>query len=149
MLYHFALFTEDNQKAIPYLQRILTLPRSSENYWFREQAFELLAEHYFEQEDYIRASELFARQPDDPRSLFLKGKMLLLQQQQQRAIHELEQSFELARLNYDDQTALQAALALYQLSLAKPKQQAEYLAYIQSNAGNEWLTQHQIELAEQ
>jgi len=147
VLYHFALYTQDNHQALPYLQRILTLPRSEENYWIQDQTFELLVEHYLDSGELTKAAELFDRQENNPGRLLLKARLLLLQQQESSAFSVLEQSFELARLHYNNRAALRAALMLYELSVDQPQQKAQYLAYMQANAGQEWLAQHKLEVA--
>ena len=145
--YHFALFTEDNSKAVPYLEQILTLPRTARNYWVLDDAFDMLVNYHLEQQDFGSALSLFPEVVKAPKKLVLKAKVFQAQQQPQQAQALLQTAFEQARLAYDKATGLQAALMLYQLSAGEPKVRAEYLAYLQSNAKPGWLKQHQAVLA--
>ena len=144
--YHFALFTQDNSKAIPYLERILELPRSAQNYWIQDSAYERLIYHYIEQSDFSRAHQLVQDPEDSPRKLLLKAKVFQAEQKPELALPLLDKAFEQARLNYDNDTGLQVALMLYRLS-TEPKVRGEYLAYMESNASPAWLERHNIELA--
>ncbi|WDE00831.1 winged helix-turn-helix domain-containing protein [Thalassomonas actiniarum] len=145
--YHFALFTEDNTKAIPYLERILTLPRSAQNYWVQDHAFEMLVNHHIEQQDFAAAHSLFTDHGERPKTLVLKAKVFHAQKKPGEAKPILEKAFELARLAYDIGTGIEAALMLYQASSDQPKRRAEYLAYLESNAKADWLKQHNAILA--
>ncbi|WDE13577.1 winged helix-turn-helix domain-containing protein [Thalassomonas haliotis] len=145
--YHFALFTEDNTKAIPYLERILTLPRSSQNYWVLDHAFEMLVNHHIEQQDFSAALALFVGHSERPKSLVLKAKVFQAREKLLEAKPLLQKAFELARLEYDIGTGIQAALMLYQVSSGQPKVRAEYLAYLESNAKPDWLKRHSVILA--
>ena len=145
--YHFALFTQDNSKAVPYLEQILTLPRTARNYWVLDGAFDMLVNHYLELQDFTGALALFPDEVKDPKKLVLKAKVFLAQQLPGQAQPLLQRAFERARLAYDNVTGLQAALMLYQLSAGQPKVRAEYLAYLESNAKPGWLKQHKVILA--
>ncbi|WP_281556904.1 winged helix-turn-helix domain-containing protein [Thalassomonas sp. RHCl1] len=145
--YHFALFTEDNTKAIPYLERILTLPRSAQNYWVQDHAFEMLVNHHIEQQNFAAAHSLFTDHAERPKTLVLKAKLFQAQEKSGEAKPLLEKAFELARLAYDIGTGIEAALMLYQVSSAEPKLRAEYLAYLESNAKPDWLKRHNAILA--
>ncbi|WDE03609.1 winged helix-turn-helix domain-containing protein [Thalassomonas viridans] len=145
--YHFALFTEDNSKAIPYLERILTLPRTAQNYWVLDNAFEMLVNHRLEQQDFTGALAMFSGVADSLKKQVLKAKVMQARQEPEQAKPLLQKAFERARLEYDIGTGLQAALMLYQLSTGQPKARAEYLAYLESNAKPGWLRQHNVVLA--
>ena len=144
--YHFALFTQDNSKAIPYLERILTLPRTVQNYWVHDDASELLVSHHIENKDYSKAHSLIAPASRSPKKLVLKARILRSENKLAEAKSALEQAFELARLDYDTKASIDAALILYRLTSSQPKVQAEYFAYLQSNANPDWLKQRDIVL---
>jgi len=146
--YHFALFTDDNKIAIPYLEKVMAQPRSGQNYWVQDQAAEMLVEHYLDNKDYDAAHRIVKTQPVQPKHMVLKAKIWHHQQQPDSARKLLDKAFDQARLEYDVTTGLQAALLLYQLSPSQPQLRAEYLAYMQSNADKTWLIQHQAELSQ-
>ena len=146
--YHFALFTKDNKVAVPYLEKVLALPRSAQNYWVQDQATEILVEHYLDNKNYDAAHLVVKTQPIRPKQMVLKARIWHHQQQLDSARQLLDQAFEQARLEYDVTTGLQAALLLYQLTPTQPQLRAEYLAYMQSNADQAWLTRHQAELSQ-
>ncbi|TQV88736.1 winged helix-turn-helix domain-containing protein [Aliikangiella coralliicola] len=156
--FHFALFSRDktpienktlsgnNASAIPYLERILELPRTAQNYWVQDDAIEMLVNYNIENKDFTSAHQLFGDSLNHPKKLILKAKVYLAEEKSSEAIPLLQKAFELARLDYDTRSGLQAALMLYQLSTV-PQIRAEYLAYIKSNARPEWLKQHNELLA--
>lgn len=147
--YHFALFTQDNTKALPYLKHILALPRTAQNYWVHDDAFEMLVQHYLEQGDFTQARAQFTKVRKSPKQLLLLAKVMQAQQQTTEVKDTLQQSFDLARLQHDTHSALQAALMLYQLSSTEPEKQAEYYAFIESNASKNWLKINNDVLAKQ
>ena len=142
--YHFALFSQDNIKAIPYLKRIISLARTTNNYWVQDQAFALLVQNYIEEKDFTLAHALFDAKLSSSVKMVLKAKIYQAQQQRELALALLRKAFELARLEYDIYTGLAAALVLYQLTSDKPNTQAKYWAYLEKNAEQEWLKQHNV-----
>lgn len=147
--YHFALFNQDNNKATPYLNKILALPRTENNYWVQDQAFTLLIQNHIEEKAFSLAHELLGEAVSSPVKLVLKAKVYQAQQQNEKAISLYKEAFELARLQYDIYTGLQAALGMYVLTKHEPKTQAIYGAYLQQNAEDIWLKQHNLLIASQ
>jgi len=145
--YHFALFTDNNEKAIPYLERILTLPRTVQNDWILDLSFEMLINLHIEHQTFSSAHALFKNPPNSPKELLLKARLFQAEQKFALAQPLLIKAFELARLKHDIHTGLQAALTLYRLSAAQPKIRAQYIAYIESNAKPSWLKHHNVVLA--
>ena len=142
--YHFALFAGDGDKAQPYLERLLALPRTAQNYWVHDDAFEMLFDHHIGKNAFDQADTLLAKAGQGADKLVLRAELHLAQHQPELARPLLVQAFDEARLNFDDRTGLTAALALYRLSADQPALRAEYQAYLESNASPEWLLQHQL-----
>jgi len=142
--YHFALFSQNNDKATPYLKRILALPRTASNYWVQDQAFELLIENYIENNEFLLAHSLFKKTLTSPVKMLLKAKVFQAQNQDSLALPLFEKAFELARLENDKYTGLNAALGLFVLTKAEPNTQAKYWAYLENNAEIKWLKQHNV-----
>jgi len=142
--YHFALFIKDNIKAIPYLHKILALPRTANNYWVQDQAFELLVQNFIDAGDYHLAHELFAARLTSPVKMLLQAQVYLAQQQNNLALPLLNEAFAVARLEHDVYTGLRAALALYRLTKHDAYLRARYWAYLQENAERNWLLQHDV-----
>jgi len=151
--YHFAIFSKeatsvkDKATAIPYLERILTLPRTVQNYWVLDNALEMLVSYHLDNNDFDNAHSLFTNKQLKAKELVLKAKVFQAQQKLDKAKPLLLKAFELARLNFSTHTGLEAALMLYQISHESPIIKAEYLAYIQSNASENWLKRHREEIA--
>jgi len=139
IFYHFAIFTQDHKKALPYLKKILALPRTVRNGWIIDHATELLADQYIEQQDYQLAMSLLDNQPGSPKYMISMAKIYHAQQSQQKARSHFEKAFELARLQYKPHIAIDSALMLFQLTAQEPEVQAEYLDYLQRFANKDWL----------
>ncbi len=137
--FHFAIFTQDNNKALPYLEKIIGLPKTKRNGRFIDHATEMLIDQYIEQQDYALALSLSGKQPDSPKHMLSLAKVYHAQDQQEKARSYFVKSFELARLQYKIHIAIESSLMLYQLSAQQPEIQAEYLDYLQRNANEEWL----------
>ena len=146
--YLFAELNTDMEKAIPYYNEVLSLPRSQQNYWVQDQAFEKLAAYLISQEQFADAHLLLSDPKNNAKKLLLKGKLLLAEQKPVKARNILVKAFEQARLSFDNQSALKSALLLYHLSEDQPKAQAEYLAYLETNAKPDWIALHAIALNE-
>ncbi|WP_281557004.1 winged helix-turn-helix domain-containing protein [Thalassomonas sp. RHCl1] len=139
VFYHFAIFTQDNNKALPYLEKILALPRTARNGWIIDHASEMLIDHYIEQQEYDLALSSIDTQLESPKNMLLLAKIYHAQQAQEKARPYLEKAFELARLQYKTRIAIDSALMLFQLNAHQPEVQAEYMAYLQGNANKKWL----------
>ncbi|WDD97105.1 winged helix-turn-helix domain-containing protein [Thalassomonas actiniarum] len=139
VFYHFAIFTRDNSKALPYLEKILALPRTARNGWIIDHASDMLIEHYIEQQDYQTALSSLDNQPESPEKMLSLAKIYHGQQAQEQARPYFEKAFELARLQYKTRIAIDSALMLFQLSAHQAEKQAEYMAYLQENANEKWL----------
>ncbi len=152
--YHFALFAQQENQAsngladdngssqqisVTYLERILALNRTTDNFWVQDAAFELLVKHYLGDGDFASALKQFDSRKLSPKWMLLKAEVLFAQNQAVQAKQLLESAFEQARIEYDTRTGIDAALKLHRLSTGDPVAQAEYLAYLESNANIEWL----------
>jgi|GEM_PF-5363569 len=147
VFYHFAIFTQDNNKARPYLEKILGLPRTARNGWIIDHATEMLIDHHIEQQDYALALSLLGKNPDSANEMILLAKVYHAQKSHEKSRTYFEKAFELARLQYHKRIAIDAALMLFKLSAQQPEIQAEYLAYLQRNANKKWLTKQMNILA--
>lgn len=139
VFYHFAIFTQDNEIALPYLKKILSLPRTVRNGWIIDHATEMLVDQYIVQQDYKLALSLLEKQPGTPKYMISMAKIYHAQQAKEKARAYFEKAFELARLQYKTHIAIDSALILFQLSQQQAEKQAEYLAYLQRNANKKWL----------
>jgi DNA-binding winged helix-turn-helix (wHTH) protein len=155
VFYHFALFSQhkkndkqgvSKQKSdlgsdtfLVYIKRILELPKTSDNYWIHDSAFEMLVKHYITEQEFETARELFPSQNLSPKQLYLKADLLRVQNKERQALSFFEAAFEQARIKYDTRTGIDAALMLYHLSNKNSKTQSEYRAYLESNANKDWL----------
>lgn len=155
--YHHALFSQLGERNmaskggssslntfVVFLKRILKLPRTTDNFWVHDEAIELLVNHYIESEDYVSANAVLIGRSDTPKRYFLKAKILLSAHHNGEALNLFERAFQQAKIDYDSRTAIESALKLYQLSESFPKRQAEYLAYLESNAQDSWLKEKLI-----
>lgn len=146
VFYHSALFAkyrdQQSEYYATYLQKILTLPRTIDNFWVLDEALELLVRHFIKKQNYQAAHALFENLAITPRRQLLTAEVLLAQEMTQAATALLEQSFEQALIEYDNRTAIEAALWLYKLSKNDSKSQSEYLAYLQANTKPEWQRKH-------
>ncbi|WP_019026557.1 winged helix-turn-helix domain-containing protein [Colwellia piezophila] len=137
--YHFVIFTKDNSKALPYLEKILLLPRTIHNTWVIEHSTELLIEQYIVQKDFDLARSLLQSRPESPDSLVLTAKLHHATDNKNEARQYFLKAFELARLEHNTHMAVHAAFGLYQLNSHAPKIQAEYMDYLERNALKAWL----------
>lgn len=142
--FHFALFTEDNALALPYLKRILNIPRTASNYWVLDHALEMLVTYYIEVRDFESAHALFDGAIKQPAQLLLKAQVLLAQDLIDDARPLLKEAFNKARLTHNKPASLNSALALYQLAYSTPEIKREYLAFLQTNGSQQWLKQHGV-----
>ena len=152
--FHFALFSQDNDKAPPYLHKVLTLARTSQNYWIQNSALEMLVNHHIAQHAFTDAHELFRKPipgiiPSAPQSIYLQARIHQTQGQPKQAHALFKQAFHQANLNFDRRTAIESAHALFNLSVHNPISQSEYLAFLQSNAHESWLEQNLTNVASQ
>jgi len=137
--YHFAIFTKDNSKALPYLEKILLLPKTIHNAWVIDHSTELLIDQYIEQKDFDLAKSLLKNRPESPAFLILTAKLYHATDKKKQAHTFYEKAFELARLEHNVHMAVHAAFGLYQLNNHRPKIQAEYMDYLERHAAKEWL----------
>ncbi|MBQ4845764.1 winged helix-turn-helix domain-containing protein [Pseudoalteromonas sp. MMG005] len=142
--FHFALFTQDNALALPYLKRILTIPKTANNYWVLDNALEMLVSYYIEVRDFKSAHALFNDTVKQPAQLQLKAQVLLAQDLFDDARLLFQEAFNTARLTHNRLVSLNSALALYQLTHSIPELKSEYLAFLQTNASPLWLKQHGV-----
>ena len=155
VLYHFALFAQqekdtltkaskqshetDQDAFLVYLTKILELPRTFDNYWVHDAAFELLVNQYITQHRYEKAEKLFPKKNLSTKQLYLMAQLLSAQNKQKQARDLFVLAFDQARLEYDIRTGVDAAFWLYHFSAKDPKAKSEYRAYIESNTSKAWL----------
>jgi len=137
--YHFAIFTQDNHKSVPYLEKVLNLPRTNRNYWIIDHATELLIDQYIEQQDYHLAQSLVKSLPESPKFLLSRAKLYHATNEINEALSYYNKAFELARLEHNGHLGVHAAFGLFQLTAQHPKEQAEYKDYLDRNAKKSWL----------
>ncbi len=137
--YHFAIFTKDKSKAVPYLEKVLLLPRTNRNYWIIDHSTELLIDQYIEQQDYDLAQSLLTKLPESPKFLLSRAKLYHAVDKNNEARSYYEKAFELARLEHNAHMGVHAAFGLFQLNAQQPIKQAEYMDYLDRNAKKEWL----------
>jgi len=101
-------------------------------------------QNYIEEEEFLLAHTLFEKQLTSPVKMVLKAGVYQAQQQNELAMPLLKKAFELARLDYDIYTGLRAALGLYRLTKTIPNTQAKYWAYLEKNAEENWLKEHNV-----
>jgi len=138
--YHLVKFTNDNSKALPYLEKILRLPKTMDNAWVIDHATELLIEQYIEQKDFDLAKILLQKRPESPESLVLTAKLYHATDKHDEARSYFSKAFELSRLEHNAHMAVHAAFGLFQLNSHDPKIQAEYMDYLERNALKTWLS---------
>lgn len=139
--YHFAIFTQDTAKAQPYLEKILTLPRTIRNGWIIDDATEKLVDQYIEQKNYHLAKSILVDLPESPKYMLSRAKLSHATNERDKALMYYEKAFELSRLEHDRHLGVHAAFGLYQLHDQQPKIQAEYWDYLERNALKEWLNE--------
>jgi DNA-binding winged helix-turn-helix (wHTH) protein/tetratricopeptide (TPR) repeat protein len=139
--YHFALFTQDRAKELPYLEKILSLPRTARNGWIIDDATEKVIDQYIEQQNYPSAISLLNQQAETPKYMLSWAKIYHATGKLKKARSYFEKSFELARLDYNPHVGSHAAFSLFQLSHQQPELQAEYMDYLERNANKEWLNE--------
>jgi len=147
--YHLALFSQhSNQQSksksphnehVAYLERILLLPRTLDNFWIHDEAMELLINHYKEEENYASAYSILSNKAQTPKRLYLKAELLMAQHKKNEAIALFEQAFEKANIDYDKRTAIESAVKLYHLYSDDIKKRSIYIAYLETNAKSDWL----------
>jgi len=145
--YHFAIFTNDNNKALPYLEKILELPRTKHNAWVIDHSTELLIDQYIERQEYDLAQTLLTTLPESPKFLLSRAKLLHVTEHNLEAHSYYEKAFELARLEHNRHLGVHAAFGLFQLTAHLPNVQAEYMDYLDRNAKKEWLNDQMKNLA--
>lgn len=147
--YHLALFSQHTNQVskskslhnehVAYLERILLLPRTLDNFWIHDEAMELLINHYKEEENYAAAYSILSNKAQTPKRLYLKAELLMAQYKKVEAIAHFEQAFEKANIEYDKRTAIESAVKLYHLYTDDLKKQSIYIAYLETNAKSDWL----------
>ena len=145
--YHFAIFTKDKAKELPYLEKILTLPRTARNGWIIDDAIEKVIDQYIVDKKYEQAISLLnEQQSESAKYMFSWAKIYQATNEHQQARSYFEKAFELARLDYDAHIGSHAAFALYAMSMQQPERQAEYLDYLERNASKQWLNEQMSHL---
>jgi DNA-binding winged helix-turn-helix (wHTH) protein len=137
--YHFAIFTQDLSKSVPYLEKILALPRTANNDWVIDHATELLIAQYIERQEFELALILLEDLKGSAKYMLSMARIYQAKQLNSKASSHFEKAFELARLNYEVHIAVDSALALYSISEQYPVTQAQYLDYLKGNTSAEWL----------
>jgi len=145
--YHLALFASDKKEAESYYLKVLSLPKSTQYQWLYESATEDLLSWYIEQKQWQAAASLFLSQPKSSFNLNQRAKLLHATKDYPAAIDIAKRAFDQARLNYQHNNALHAALLLYQLHAELHETYTvDYQNYISENASKFWLNKHKDEL---
>ena len=145
--YHLALFATAKQEAESYYLKLLSLPKIAKYQWLYESSTEDLLSWYIDQEKWQEALSLFQSQPENSFNLSQRAKLLLAMDDNVAARRIGKRAFDQARLNYQHNNALHAALLLYQLQAQSSDPHIrDYQAYISQNASKFWLDKHQAEL---
>jgi DNA-binding winged helix-turn-helix (wHTH) protein/tetratricopeptide (TPR) repeat protein len=147
--YHLALFSQHmnqlsqsqtpHNEHVVYLEKILLLPRTLDNFWIHDEAMELLINHYKQKGDYALAYSLLSNESQTPKRLYLRAELLMAQHKKVEAIAFFEKAFEKANIDYDKRTAIESAVKLYHLYNDDVKKQSVYIAYLETNAKRDWL----------
>lgn len=140
--YHMALFAKGSEQAVPFLQQLLALPRTANNFWVIDQGFERLVRWHISNQQYEQANDLLMHSTQNTATSYLLGQLYQAQGNQVDAINAFEQAFDSARTNFDVNAGLKAAMSLY--TLVAPQQRAKYLAYMQKHGETSWLVQNQL-----
>ena len=145
--YHLGLFASDKKEAESYYLKILSLPKLAKYQWLYESAIEDLLSWYIENKHWDKAISLFHSQPENSFNLSQKARLFKAEGKFNDAFNIAKSAFDQARLNYQHNHALHAALLLYQLQkhINQPHT-PDYQNYIKHNASNFWLDKHKHEL---
>lgn len=145
--YHLALFAPDKKEAESYYLKVLSLPKLTKHQWLYESTTEDLLTWYIEKKQWQDALALFHSQPENSFNLSQRARLLHAQKDYIGAINSAKQAFDQARLNYQYNNALHAALLLYQLQEHLiDSQTPDYINYISKNASKFWIEKHKNEL---
>jgi DNA-binding winged helix-turn-helix (wHTH) protein/tetratricopeptide (TPR) repeat protein len=146
--YHLALFASDKKEAESYYLAVLSLPRLVQYQWLYESAVEDLLGWYIEEKQWKKAVSLFHSQPENSFNLSQKARLLYARGDNSGAFNIAKQAFDQARLDYQHNNALHAALLLYQLQEHLSEHRSlDYQQYIVQNASKFWLNKHKDELS--
>lgn len=145
--YHLGLFAADKVEAESYYLKVLALPKIKKYQWLYESATEDLLTWYIDNKQWQQALSLFESQPENSFNLSQKARVLHAKHDYSAAIRSAKRAFDQARLDYQHNNSLHAALLLYQLQahLSDPNT-SDYERYIRQNASDFWLNKHQDEL---
>ncbi|WP_052380129.1 MULTISPECIES: winged helix-turn-helix domain-containing protein [unclassified Pseudoalteromonas] len=145
--YHLGLFASDKKEAESYYLKILSLPKLAKYQWLYESAIEDLLSWYIENKQWDKAISLFHSQPENSFNLSQKARLFKAEGKFNDAFNIAKSAFDKARLNYQHNHALHAALLLYQFQThINQPHTPDYQNYIKHNASNFWLDKHKHEL---
>jgi tetratricopeptide (TPR) repeat protein len=142
--YHFALFAETKEEAIPYFKKILALPLKQDNSWIHEDSQDHLAQYYISQQAWQQALGLFSDRQSSAFSNNQRAQIYFAMGEQTKAIDYVKQAFSQAVIHYNHAEGLNAALLLYRISIQSGDitGEIEYREYIKKNAFKQWLDRH-------
>ncbi|WP_105168968.1 winged helix-turn-helix domain-containing protein [Pseudoalteromonas sp. T1lg23B] len=141
---HYALFANDNNTVIKYLKKIVELPRTEHNFWVLDDAYERLFDMYIKADMLTQAhSLLVTKKLRTVSHNLLHARLLLAQNQTQQAISILEQSYQQSQREFDKNSSIHAARALYQYLDKHDKKRQFYYDFLQRNGEQKWLEHQQ------
>ena len=129
--YLLAEQTDTSLTALPFLEKILNLPRTSSNYWLQDDALQQIVQHHITTGDFDRAHNLTNAPDDSVLKLRLKADIWLAQNKPELALPLLIESFDQARLQYNKLAGLKAAKTLLSIDSAHLTDKQEYIAFVE------------------
>ncbi|CAM4101704.1 winged helix-turn-helix domain-containing protein [Pseudoalteromonas byunsanensis] len=137
---HYALFASDNDTVIKYLNKIIELPRTQNNFWVLDDAYERLFDLYIKADMLTQAHALLVtKKIQTVNHNLLRARLLLAQNQTQQAIAVLEQSYQQSQREFDKNGSINAARALYQYLDKQDSKRQLYHDFLQRNGEQKWL----------
>lgn len=129
--YLLAEQTANSLTALPFLEKILNLPRTSSNYWLQDDALQQIVEHHITTGEFDRAHNLIKKPEQSVLKLKLKADIWLAQNKPELALPLLLESFDQARLQYNKLAGFGAAKALLSIDESYLADKQEYLAFVE------------------
>jgi len=142
--YHFALFAESEEESKAYYEKILTLPYKQDNAWIIEDVQKHLAQYHLKHQQWQQALDLFPDIQSSPFSFNQRAQIYNAMGRYDQALEHVQLAFSQARLLYNREESLNAALLLYRMSIQTEDVagEMEYRDFIEKNAYEIWLSRH-------
>lgn len=129
--YYLAEFSPNSLAALPYLEKVLALPRTANNYWLQDDALQQLISHYLTNNEFIAAHQQLPEPVSGIRKLKLKADIWLAQNKPELAVPLLIQSFDQARIEHNSLIGANAARTLIEIDEAYLQNKQEYIAFLE------------------